>query len=549
MNLSPETFPSSILVVDDETPVLEGIVRVLESQGYRVSGVTGGEEAIDLFQRNSYDLVITDLRLEGMGGLEVLKRVKEIDEEIPVLIMTGFGTMESAIEAVRLGASDYLTKPVRAPELAMAVRNQVNALRLRRQVKDLNRQIAEERDKLREAVAELDLLKRLADRMMTALSYLEGYDLLINFLLEEMGSDLAAIFICENHQLRFNGKCAFGEKVQNQVYQIISHWLISLGKEDLIPSSPDQLFSTAEGITPQGGTSEAEGEFRSSISVPIVIDDIPFGLLIAASFSDSNFEMKWGRFAHQVARSASDFLTRVRRSVESHRHLTSAIVEHTGDGLVVVNFIENRTLLNPAAKAMLRIPVGVEPKIEMIQERLQVDLKSLWDDLHSHGEEPAKRRTIVRQVNIYDQDQTICLRMVASHIPETASEHGSMLLSLQDLTQEREVEEMKSRLVSNISHELRTPTSVVKEFIALLKDGVAGELTEPQKQILDIMKSNVERLGRLVENLLTLARAETGGFNVILRPEHLEPIIEQVVLSMTPKLQQKQIDLKVLLPP
>lgn len=544
----PSSPSASILVVDDDFPVLESVTRILQKQGYEVVGVQNGDEALQLFRQHNFDLVISDLRLEGTSGLEVLRQVKAIDPDIPVLIMTGFGTMESAIEAVRLGASDYLTKPVRASELAMGVRNQLEALQLRRRVKELNREVSVERDRLRDAVAELNLLKRLSERMMSALSYMEGYELLLNFILEEIGADLAVIYDREHHQLRMGGEIPLSEERKGQLYQLIRQWVSSQPTGDSFPHTAEEFFTQVQGGEIfSGAVVSEEGGFASVISVPVEIEGRPFGLILAASLGDDGFEARWGKFLHQVARSASDFLTRVKRSVESQQYITSAIVEHISEGLIVISFTDRQVMLNPTATIMLKLPVGEKPTIEKLQSRLGIDLGRLWEELYSQGEDGARGRTIVRQVPIEDPDRTTILRMVVSFIPHTTN-HGSMLISLHDITQEREVEEMKTRLVSNISHELRTPTAVVKEFLALLKDGVAGPLTVEQQQLVDLIKVNVDRLGRLVENLLTLARADTGGFTVVLRPERLEPIIEQVVASLTPKLSQKNIQLSVRLP-
>ena len=110
-----------ILIVDDEELVLTSLGMEMEGEGYEVSLAADGKMGIALLRRNYYNLVITDLMMEGLSGLDVLKAAKEIDPEIAVVILTGYGDVASAIEALRLGASDYLLKPCDCNELHLRI--------------------------------------------------------------------------------------------------------------------------------------------------------------------------------------------------------------------------------------------------------------------------------------------------------------------------------------------------------------------------------------------------------------------------------------------
>jgi len=87
------------------------MAKVLESESYEVVTAASGSEAIDLLKQDAFDLVLTDLKMPGIDGLEVLRRGKEIAPQAVVLIFTGYASLESAIEALREGAYDYLVKP------------------------------------------------------------------------------------------------------------------------------------------------------------------------------------------------------------------------------------------------------------------------------------------------------------------------------------------------------------------------------------------------------------------------------------------------------
>jgi DNA-binding NtrC family response regulator len=104
-----------ILVVDDE-PAQRQFMRAVLERDYQVWSAANGEEARQLMQNRGFDLVITDQRMPGMSGLELLGWIRENQPEVPVVLLTAFGSIDSAVEAMKLGAEDYLTKPVESPE-------------------------------------------------------------------------------------------------------------------------------------------------------------------------------------------------------------------------------------------------------------------------------------------------------------------------------------------------------------------------------------------------------------------------------------------------
>jgi len=100
-----------ILVVDDEQEGLELFRKILKKQDYTVLTADNGREALELVEREKLDLVILNLKVSGTNEIGILRRIKKIDEDIEVLIITGFGTMKAARVAMELGAYDYITKP------------------------------------------------------------------------------------------------------------------------------------------------------------------------------------------------------------------------------------------------------------------------------------------------------------------------------------------------------------------------------------------------------------------------------------------------------
>lgn len=106
-----------VLVVDDEQVVLDSVERHLKREGYAISGVLAAEDAIEILEAGGVDLVITDLMMPGMDGLQLLELIRRSGWEVPVIMITGYATMRTALQALRNGAFDYIAKPFTRAEL------------------------------------------------------------------------------------------------------------------------------------------------------------------------------------------------------------------------------------------------------------------------------------------------------------------------------------------------------------------------------------------------------------------------------------------------
>ena len=127
---------ATILVVDDEENAREGLSKILSKEGYRVDTAPNGKEAIDNLKRQRYDLVITDMRMPLMDGFEVLREIKKMDENIGVIMITAYGEVDTYLEAMNAGATEYLNKPINSDELVQVVRNCLRRGNHRRNSKD-----------------------------------------------------------------------------------------------------------------------------------------------------------------------------------------------------------------------------------------------------------------------------------------------------------------------------------------------------------------------------------------------------------------------------
>src|SRR5512137_1490426 len=132
---SPErrqhTMKARILVIDDEAAIRDSMRMILEYEGYEFLGAATGEEGIALVERDSIDLVFLDIKMPGMDGLDVLGRLKSVAENLPVVMISGHGTVATAVEATKLGAFDFIEKPLATERILLAIRNALGYQRLR----------------------------------------------------------------------------------------------------------------------------------------------------------------------------------------------------------------------------------------------------------------------------------------------------------------------------------------------------------------------------------------------------------------------------------
>ncbi len=132
-----------ILVVDDEKDILRALEFILTREGYSVTAVTSGEEAIELLKKEEYDLVLTDLRMPGMDGMTVLEKTLQMRPSTAVIIMTAYATVESAVQAMRMGASDYIVKPFINEDVKLRIKRLLDHRKLREENILLRQQLSQ----------------------------------------------------------------------------------------------------------------------------------------------------------------------------------------------------------------------------------------------------------------------------------------------------------------------------------------------------------------------------------------------------------------------
>ena len=135
-------MPEKILIVDDEPDMLKLLSMIIkEKTPYEVTTTNNPLEALELAKKGGFDLVITDLKMPGLDGMELLDAIKRVDEDIPLIIITAYGTVEAAAEAMQKGGFDFITKPFRKEHILFTIDKAMKWLKLERENRMLREQL------------------------------------------------------------------------------------------------------------------------------------------------------------------------------------------------------------------------------------------------------------------------------------------------------------------------------------------------------------------------------------------------------------------------
>jgi len=111
----------SLLIVDDEPLIRQSLYEIFRIEGYQADMAQSGEEALEKIEANKFDIILTDLKLPQMSGIDLLVKSKELSPETEVILITGYGTIESAVDAMKRGAYEYITKPINDDEVKLLI--------------------------------------------------------------------------------------------------------------------------------------------------------------------------------------------------------------------------------------------------------------------------------------------------------------------------------------------------------------------------------------------------------------------------------------------
>jgi DNA-binding NtrC family response regulator len=150
---------SNILIIDDEKAIRKTLSEILSYEGYKIEEASDGEEGLRKFREKTYDVVLCDIKMPKIDGIEFLDKVREVNPDVPVIMISGHGTIETAVEAVKKGAYDYIAKPPDLNRLLITIRNAMDKTNLVAETKVLKRKVS----KVDEMIGESEPIQKIRE--------------------------------------------------------------------------------------------------------------------------------------------------------------------------------------------------------------------------------------------------------------------------------------------------------------------------------------------------------------------------------------------------
>src|SRR5687767_1308024 len=150
---------SNILIIDDEKAIRKTLSEILSYEGYKIEEASDGEEGLKKFRERAFDVVLCDIKMPKLDGIEFLEKARETNPDVPVIMISGHGTIETAVEAVKKGAYDYIAKPPDLNRLLITIRNAVEKQNLVVETKILKRKVS----KTTEIIGESPAIEKIID--------------------------------------------------------------------------------------------------------------------------------------------------------------------------------------------------------------------------------------------------------------------------------------------------------------------------------------------------------------------------------------------------
>jgi two-component system NtrC family sensor kinase len=511
-----------VLIIDDSLEI-QDVLRdmVLEPNGYRVLTADNGEEGLRVAMEEQPDLIVLDERMPGINGVEVLKRLRKQEVQIPVIFTTFHGNEDLVVQIIRLGVQAYIIKPFEPQEMEQAVERVLEQARLRGERDRLTRQIKRAKERLERQVQEMRTLYSIG-RSMTSL-------LDLNAVLTRVVE--AAVFVTrseeglllliepESRDLVLRAAKNLDEKVAHRLRVPVSDSLVG------------QVVHSGSPVLVSGEKSKVATGYLVNSLVYVPIRTPERGIIGVLGVTNRRSKQSFTDHEVQLLSALSDYAAvalenaRLYEDAEAERLKLETVLQETGDGIVVLDQTERVLLANPPSAAALDLPpdtVG-RPAEELFQHPvLQELLRSV-----------ARTRQSVRSEIAVSSGQTF-------HAHLSPVEGVGYVLLLQDVTHFKELDRIKSEFVSTVSHDLRTPLTTIQGYISLL-DRV-GPLNEQQVEFVDRIRTSVADITDLISELLDLGRIE-AGYDLEMEPLQLERIISDVVDELQPLAGEKDQDL------
>jgi PAS domain S-box-containing protein len=526
-----------ILVVDDEKGVVRSCVRILERHGFIVSGVTDSQTVPELLKQKSFDLILTDIKMPRMDGLELLRLAREIDPHLSVVLITGYGTMEDAITSIRLGAQGFIMKPFEPDDLIKTVKDNLAHRALIRDSLRLQTllPLLETNRILHQTDSESSLIRRI-----------------LEIACRETGAVRLAWLSFQHNHFTYgqNGSVAQANLTPDLSASLTEMVVVSSG--DAPPSALPQSALEAALIKAQPIWVSTMGKSTDVLAgqaniigaiLPLLLNGQVGGLLTAeasAPLSQLSLDLL-SVLAGQLAIMLEN--NRLFQQTEALRAFNADIIQNMTNGLIAIDHQGRITAFNPAAAAMLgytREQVLYQP-LDTITS-ISSDLARIFNETLTRGSSHSFQEITLHHAD--GSDLPVAVSVAPLGNKTLFDEAVGAVGVLEDLRQVKALEAERRRLdrlaalgemSAVVAHEIRNPVAGIAAGVDYLTRNIPKDSLDFEGVVM--IRGEIQRVDRILEDILFVARPA----RLKLSSEDLAQIIENVIQRCQSQINDNQI--------
>ncbi|MBN1622453.1 MAG: response regulator [Endomicrobiales bacterium] len=477
-----------ILIIDDDKNIRNASAEFLRSEGFEVSTADCGEKGIEILESSAFEIIISDLKMPGIDGIEVLKHVKKNYPKTDIIIVTAHGTIENAVEAMRLGAYDYITKNFDLSELKLLLDRCLEKQRLSAEVREL-----------KELVNLYEVSK--------AMSSLMGIDELLNLILmlvcDTLSAEGGSIMLYESETHELVVKVASGSRKDNVIGQRIALG----GRVAGYAAKNEQMISIHGNIKddPRFSNLVSFDNIKSSITAPLQRKGRLLGVIcLNRREDDIQFNERDRRLLSIFAVEAAIAIenTNLFNNLEKEKEELDIIFTNMADGSIATDTSFNIIRMNRSAEELL----GFQQKESLSKNYYDVikdfEPSISWDEIKNQPEQ------IIRYELVRRDGKSLYLSVLATKIFDNENNLRGHIMMMRNITDQKREGKIKMDFLSIMTHKLKTPLTTINGFSTLLMEKIKDK-DEKMAFALQAIRSQGNLLNELVDSLLRFTLLES----------------------------------------
>jgi len=563
-----------ILVIDDEKRICDSLSVLLTDSGFEVAVFENSDDAAQEIKTGNFDIIISDIKMPGLSGLDLLKLARKVDPQAMVILMTGFASLESAIEAINQGVYDYLLKPVEFPQLEMVIKRGLEKRRLGRAKSFLLTQLQAKNTELEDRLFEINALYEAGKSISSTLKLNELLHRIVDLAADVLRARQGSIMLLDNDRRYLSIAAARGldEEIIRETWLPIGNSIAGY-----VADKGEPLFITNVESDPRFSRENKEERYgnASLLSVPLIYNDEVIGVInIANKRSKSEFneyDLKLlTTFASQAATAINNasIVHQLRRRVAE-----LSALQDIGDAMSRAGSVENlQEIIFCGIRNLMPVEMALwfrwDERVRKLiftggagNQRLdlRLEIKAGVEEFTT----PGKAEELIREhldnmegntiptaglmafpiTGITGVDYLFCLAFREKDIYSAEDRQIAGLIARQAASMyEREKSILNAtrlltmgNMISEISHDMRKPLTSIKGALQIMRDRWP-ELAE-SSDLFKTAESEVQRLNELVRELVDFSnpnKYQTERTN-------LSDLMQKAVHLVKPDLEKNNI--------